>query len=132
MNRSVILLVDDERTILDSLKQQLRGLFGNRFVFETAEDVREAWEVLDDLLDGDTVRVVLVVSDWLMPGVRGDEFLVQVRARHPQIARVMLTGQADPAAIARAIDEAEVLHVLHKPWTVDDLRRVIETADAKP
>lgn len=130
MTEAVILLVDDERTILDSLKQQLRGLFGSRFGFETAEDVKEAWEVLDDLVGGTDVRVVLVVSDWLMPGIRGDEFLVQVRERHPHIARVMLTGQADAEAISRALSEAAVMQVLHKPWSVEDLRRVIEAAAA--
>ncbi len=126
----VILLVDDERTILDSLKQQLRGLFGTRFGFETAEDVKEAWEVLDELLSGNDVRVVLIVTDWLMPGIRGDEFLVQVRQRHPHIARVMLTGQADPEAISRALNEADVLKVLHKPWSAEELQHVIEAAAA--
>lgn len=130
MTEAVILLVDDERTLLDSLKQQLRGLFGSRFAFETAEDVKEAWEVLDELVHGSNARVVLVVSDWLMPGIRGDEFLVQVRERHPQIARVMLTGQADAEAISRALNEADVMEVLQKPWSVEDLRRVIEAATA--
>ena len=128
MSDAVIVLVDDERTILDSLKQQLRGMFGSRFSLETAEDVGEAWEVLDELLGRGEVRVVLVVSDWLMPGVRGDEFLVQVRERHPHIARVMLTGQADAAAIERVLTEAAVMQVIHKPWSAEDLRRVIEAA----
>ncbi len=127
MSDAVILLVDDDKTILDSLKQQLRNLFGKRFECETAEDVPEAWEVLDEL-EEDGVRVVLVVSDWLMPGIRGDEFLVQVRERHPHIARVMLTGQADASAIQRAIDEAGVMRVIHKPWSVEELQHVIEAA----
>ena len=41
MSEAVILLVDDERTLLQSLKQQLRRLFGARFQYETAEDVPE-------------------------------------------------------------------------------------------
>lgn len=124
MSDAVILLVDDERTILDSLKQQLRSMYGARFLYETAEDVAEAWEVLDEL-HADGERIVLIVSDWLMPGVRGDEFLVQVRARHPKIVRVMLTGQADPAAIGRALNEAKAVRVIQKPWSADDLREVI-------
>lgn len=127
MSEAVILLVDDERTILQSLKQQLRRLFGARFHYETAEDVPEAWEVLEELHDGGA-RVVVIVSDWLMPGVRGDEFLVQVRARHPDIVRVMLTGQADEAAIDRVVNEAAVTTVLHKPWSPDELRAVISGA----
>jgi CheY-like chemotaxis protein len=127
MSEAIILLVDDDKTILDSLKQQLRHVFGQRFRYETAEDVPEAWEVLGEL-EADAAQVVLIVSDWLMPGIRGDEFLVQVRARHPHIARVMLTGQADADALQRARDEAEVMRVIHKPWSLDDLREVIEAA----
>ena len=127
MTDRVILLVDDEKTILDSLKQQLRHLFGDRFVYETAEDVPEAWEVLDDLNEAGA-RVVLIVSDWLMPGVRGDEFLTEVRRKHPGIMRVLLTGQADEDALQRAREKAEVLRIIHKPWTKDDLRAVISAA----
>lgn len=127
MSDAVILLVDDERTILDSLKQQIRSMFGSRFQYETAEDVAEAWEVLDELHAGGQ-RIVLIVSDWLMPGVRGDEFLVQVRSKHPEIVRVMLTGQADESAIERVLNEAKVLRVLHKPWSADELREVIASA----
>ena len=68
------------------------------FVYETAEDVPEAWEVLEELEEMGA-EVVIIVSDWLMPGVRGDEFLIEVRRKHPQIARVMLTGQADEDAL---------------------------------
>ncbi len=127
MSDVAILLVDDEETILLSLKQQLRNLFGGRFQYETAEDVTEAWEVLEEL-HSSGARVVLVVSDWLMPGVRGDEFLVQVRAKHPDIVRVMLTGQADDAAIDRALGEAAVLRVIQKPWSIEELRDVINSA----
>jgi response regulator RpfG family c-di-GMP phosphodiesterase len=122
---AVILLVDDERTILDSLKGQLRNLFGRRFRYEAAENVPEAWEVLEEL-DSETIDVVLIVSDWLMPGVRGDEFLTAVRQRFPQTARVMLTGQADASAIQRAYDEAKVVKVMHKPWSIEELRLTVE------
>lgn len=125
MSAATILLVDDEKTILDSLKGQLRSGFGARFRYETAENVTEAWEVIDDL-EEDGVQLVVIVSDWLMPGVRGDEFLADVRRRMPHTVRVMLTGQADPAAIRRAYDEAAVQAVLRKPWSIREIFEVIE------
>jgi len=125
MSRPIILLVDDEKTILDSLRAELRTQFGRRFGYETAESAPEAWEVIEELVDRG-VRVVVVVSDWLMPGMRGDEFLARVRASHPAILRIMLTGQADASAIQRAHDEAHVFEVMHKPWSADDLRSTIE------
>jgi CheY-like chemotaxis protein len=122
--RPAILVVDDEETILHSLKAQLKGMFGRRFTYETAPSVGEAWEILDELADED-VTVVVIVSDWLMPGVRGDEFLANVRRRYPGIVRIMLTGQADSAAIERARTEAQVVRVLFKPWSADELRGTI-------
>lgn len=125
MTRGVILLVDDEQTILSSLKSQLRNTFGRRFTYETAESANEAWELIDELVR-EGVSVVVIVSDWLMPEVRGDEFLRDVRARYPGIVRILLTGHADVDAIRRAREEAEVFAVMHKPWSPEELKRTIE------
>lgn len=127
MPRAAILCVDDEAFVLQSLKEQLRRRFGGRFLYETASDASEAWDVIDELC-GDGIEVVLIVSDWLMPGVRGDEFLIQVHRRHPRVACVMLTGQADDEAIERARRDAALRACLHKPWDEAELTAVVEAA----
>ncbi|MGA0611228.1 response regulator [Caldimonas sp. KR1-144] len=127
MSRSAILCVDDETLILDSLKEQLLRLFGNRYLYETATDAAEAWEVIDEL-SREGIDLLVIVSDWLMPGVRGDEFLAQVHRRYPSIVKVMLTGQADAEAIERARREANLHACLHKPWSERELAQVIESA----
>ena len=78
MSKAAFVLVDDEKTLLDSLKVELRWYFGKRFTYETAENVSEAWEVIDELQEH-IFEVAAVVSDWLMPSVRGDDFLIEVR-----------------------------------------------------
>ncbi len=125
MTRTVILLVDDEKTVLDSLSEQLRRLYPQGIECETAESAEEAWELLQELSDED-IPVMVVVSDWLMPGQRGDEFLAQVRTKYPHIGRVMLTGQADPAALERARAEATAHQILFKPWRPEELREAIQ------
>ena len=130
MSDGVILLVDDEKTVLDALRSQVRTLFGGTLSCETAERVDEAWEVLEELIEQDGATVILVVSDWLMPGTRGDEFLGQVRDRYPHIVRVMLTGQADADALQRVHDEDLAQLLLYKPWGADDLKRAIQLAMA--
>ncbi len=124
MATKAILCVDDEETILESLKEQLKRSFGQRYLYEAANSAEEAMEVIDELI-GDSVEVLIIVSDWLMPGTRGDEFLVQVHQRYPQIVTVMLTGQADKAAIDRARQEANLYCCLQKPWTEEDLVNTI-------
>lgn len=126
---TVILLVDDEKTVLDSLCSQLGGLYPHGVEFEAAESAEEAWEVLEHLEEEDA-RVIVVVSDWLMPGQRGDEFLAQVRRRFPGIGRILLTGHADPAALERARTEAAVHRILFKPWRPEELREAIQSSIA--
>lgn len=72
--------------------------------------------------------MIAIVSDWLMPGIKGDEFLIQIHQRFPNLVTVMLTGQADEAAIERAKKEANLHACLHKPWTEEDLTQIITTA----
>lgn len=126
---TVILLVDDEKTVLDSLCSQLGGMYPTGMEFEAAESAAEAWEVLEEL-EGQDANVIVVVSDWMMPGQRGDEFLALVRARFPGIGRILLTGHADPAALERARTEASVHRILFKPWRPEDLREAIQASVA--
>jgi DNA-binding NtrC family response regulator len=44
----------------------------------------------------------VIVSDWLMPGMKGDDFLVEAHKRVPTVVKIMLSGQAEQAAVDRA------------------------------
>ncbi len=127
MSESAIICVDDEVIILDSLKEQLKRKFGDRFIYEMAESAEEAWEIVEELYEDD-IQIIAIVSDWLMPGTKGDEFLIQIHERFPNIVKVMLTGQADEDAIARAKEEADLHACIYKPWTESELTEVIVTA----
>ena len=127
MSESAIICVDDEVVILDSLKKQLKRQFGEQFIYEVAESAEEAWEIIEEL-NYDGIEVIVIVSDWLMPGTKGDEFLIQIHQKFPQVIKVMLTGQADEVAIERAKKEANLHACLYKPWTEEDLTRIITTA----
>ena len=127
MPESAIICVDDEVVILDSLKEQLKRSFGNNFIYEVAESAEEAWEVIEEL-QSDDIDIIVIVSDWLMPGTKGDEFLIQIHQRFPQLIKIMLTGQANEAAITRAKKEANLHACLYKPWTEEELARIIMTA----
>ncbi|HPM01339.1 MAG: response regulator [Candidatus Cloacimonetes bacterium] len=124
-NKPVILCVDDEKIILDSLKMQLKNHFNDMFVYETAENASDALDLIDELV-GDGVRILIIVSDWLMPGIKGDDFLILVHEKYPEIIKVLLTGQADEQAIQRAYEKANLLKCLHKPWHEKELVEVIQ------
>jgi CheY-like chemotaxis protein len=124
MCHSAILCVDDEVAILETLKEQLVRCFGKSYSYEIAESVEEAWEIIE-ILQEEGTQIVVIVSDWLMPGVKGDEFLIQAHRRFPELVSILLTGQADEVAIARAKQEANLHACLYKPWTEEELSQVI-------
>src|SRR3972149_61436 len=72
--------------------------------------------------------VHVIISDYMMPGMNGAEFLKQARARWPQTIRIMLTGHADTNAVMGAIKEGAVYKFILKPWNDDDLRVTVALA----
>jgi DNA-binding NtrC family response regulator len=130
--KKAILCVDDESLVLHSLRTQLKGHFGNQFTYEIAESADDAWEVIEELVD-EGVEILLIVSDWLMPGIKGDEFLIQVHGRYPRIITFMLTGQADDSAVENARQNAALRACFHKPWMEDELLSAIcEALEVSP
>lgn len=131
MSNISIVCVDDEPTILLTLKKSLQNHFGRRFVYETASSAEEAFEVIDELV-ADGIRVVLVISDWLMPGMRGDEFLILVKQKYPNVHTIMITGQADEAAKERVLKVAQALRIFDKPWNATELFELINKVCPEP
>ena len=124
--KGVLLCVDDELIVLTALKDQLRRAFGSEFHIDVAESAEEALELLDELSEQGH-RLLVIVSDWLMPGMKGDEFLVQAHQRFPTVVKIMLSGQAQQDAVDRAKREAGLHDFLAKPWNATEL---VETINA--
>lgn len=118
--RLVILCVDDERIVLSGLRDQLRRAFGRELLLETAESGEEGIEVMDEL-DEDGQTLALVISDQLMPGMRGEAFLAEVHRRDPRILTILLTGQASADAVGAAVNQAKLYRYIAKPWDEHDL-----------
>lgn len=113
-----ILLVDDEPAILDGLRRQLR----KKFTVHTATSGADALE----LLQSETVAVV--VSDMRMPQMDGATFLSRVRGLHPDVVRILLTGQTDTQAAIQAVNEGQIYRFLTKPCPPDVLSDEITNA----
>ena len=120
MEKGVLLCVDDEVIVLTALKDQLRRAFGSDFVIDVAESAEEALELLEELAEQGH-KVLVIVSDWLMPGMKGDEFLIQAHQKFPTVVKIMLSGQAEQAAVDRARREAGLHEFLAKPWNAAEL-----------
>ncbi len=127
MKKPVIICVDDELTILESLKIELKKVLGDDYVIETAEGSEEALDLLEETLESD-YEIALIISDYLMPKLRGDELLKRVHEKLPKTLKIMLTGQADLEAVGNAIKYAKLYRYIAKPWQTEDLSLTVKEA----
>lgn len=120
MKRHKILIVDDEPFVRRALERALREI-DNTEVIE-AESGPKALELIEEH------EVHLVISDERMPEMTGVELLKEVKRRHPDVIRIILTGYADIKAAIAAINEGEIYRYLTKPWDADDLLLTVRQA----
>ena len=111
---ATLLLVDDEASILSSLRRLLRPA---GYKIHLAESGWAGLEILE------REPVDLVVSDMRMPEMNGAQFLEQVRSRWPETTRILLTGYADVSSTVDAINRGEIYRYISKPW--DDTQLVL-------
>ncbi len=131
MPKPVVICVDDEPTVLASLKIELKRILGDACLIETAEDGTEALELFEELQQSDEYEVALVLADYIMPGLKGDELLHHIHDRSPQTLNVMISGQADLEAVSDALRSARLYRYISKPWTGEDLNITIVEAVQK-
>ncbi len=124
----IILCVDDEKIILDSLKIQLANFFEGDCQIELAESGEEALEIIEDLKNSGQGVPQVIISDQIMPGMKGDEFLSKVNEICDECLKILLTGQADKDHIIAAINKARLYRYIAKPWDQMDLNLTVKEA----
>lgn len=109
------LVVDDSATLRTLVRKVLVSKFGSKQIFE-AGDGAEARKVLEEQ------SIDIILSDWEMPNVSGDEFLFQVRNSPlwKGIPFIMMTSHGGRDFIMTAIQNG-VTHYLVKPFTAAEL-----------
>ena len=116
-----LLLVDDETSIVSSLKRLLRG-DGYRIL--TANSGSDGLKILAE----HTVDVI--VSDQRMPEMTGVEFLRTVRQLYPDTVRIVLSGFTELQTVTDAVNAGAIYKFLTKPWDDEQLRSHIQEAVA--
>jgi DNA-binding NtrC family response regulator len=114
-----ILFVDDDEDIRLGLELSLRKL---HYQLEFAASPHEALRILA------TRPADVVISDHLMPGMTGLEFLNIVHDRFPDTVRIMLTGHADIQTAIKAINQGEIYRFLTKPCDPVELQVTLHLA----
>ena len=118
VSRDEILVVDDERPLLDVFAEAL----STRFNVTTATSAREA----EFIMRKKTFKVV--VADHLMPGGNGMSFLVRAREEFPHMQRILVTGYMKPEMLLRSVNEAALFRYLLKPVSMMELVNTVQEA----
>lgn len=127
MKEAAIICVDDERVVLNGLQSQLSRDFGREYVIELAESAEEALELAEELME-EGRDVPVIITDQMMPGMKGHELLIEIHGRSPQTFKILLTGQSDISAISEAVNNANLYRYIAKPWDGTDLILTVKEA----
>ncbi|MCP4039101.1 MAG: response regulator [bacterium] len=119
--RATLLIVDDEPHILSAMRRTLR---------------REGYDLL--LAEGPTAALAwlaersvdLVLSDQMMPVMRGTELLEEVARRQPRAARMLITGWTDDVG-GEDLERIGISTPLTKPWEDAELKEALRKALAQ-
>ena len=114
--KPTVLLVDDEESILNSLRRLLRG---QPYDVLLATSGAQALEIMAQQ------PIDLVMSDARMPNMDGATLLALIHQRYPDTVRIMLTGYADPSAIIKAINDGQIHRYISKPWHDEEMLLVL-------
>jgi response regulator RpfG family c-di-GMP phosphodiesterase len=124
MEKMTIICIDDENVVLRSLKNELIYMFSGTYSVEVAESGQEALDILQELT-AEGIEVPVVICDYIMPGMKGDEVLGKIHAAYPDIITVMLTGRAVTQGVINAVNNACLFRYVEKPWTGEILKAAV-------
>ena len=129
--RVTVLCVDDNVDVLNALRRQLRAGLGPGTRVLLADHAPLALERLRSLLADGESRIVLI-SDWLMPGMRGDQFVAEASEASGSLPTVVLSGHITEEATQALQQHPHVLGILPKPWDEDELLALLTSALREP
>lgn len=114
-----LIFVDDEPLVLQGLRRSLHAMRA-QWSMEFADSAAQALERMkQEPFD-------VVVTDMRMPGMDGCQFLHEVKARHPQTIRIVLSGQSSREALLRSLAPSH--QFLSKPCDTEELKERITKA----
>jgi len=115
-----VLFVDDEQSIRNAIER----------MYQEREDVRCLFAATgqEGLAILEREEVWVVVSDYLMPGMRGTSLLSQSRDVRPDTVRILMTAYADLSIAIDAINKSEAYRFMTKPWNNQELMDTVDEA----
>jgi CheY-like chemotaxis protein len=116
-----ILIVDDEEIILQSVRKVLKADDEHEFLVDTALSAAEGLELISP------GKYDIVITDLMMPGIDGLEFIDGIRSVDRETRIIMITGYATMRTALQALRKGAFDYIA-KPFTREELRGVVKNA----
>ncbi len=116
-HKRIVLFVDDEKEILNSITRQLRN---SEFTVVCAGSSSEALQILSKK------NIQVLITDEKMPTMTGIELLQKVKTQSPDTIRMILSGYTDSKTLIQSINRGEVYRFIAKPWKKNELTEIIK------
>ena len=117
--RHTVMLVDDEESILNSLRRLLRGKPYDLLLATSGAQALSFFELHP---------IDMIVCDARMPFMDGPTLLREVHKRDPTCMNILLTGYADMSMITQAISDGYIFRYISKPWDDEELQLALDEA----
>lgn len=117
--QGTLLIVDDEKNILNSLRRVFEPL---NYKVLTAQSAQEGLTILDNQ------SIDVIISDMRMPIMDGAAFLKVAAQKWPETRRLLLTGHAEVDSAISAINEGKIDFYINKPWNNEQLIKIVYEA----
>jgi response regulator RpfG family c-di-GMP phosphodiesterase len=117
--RHTVMLVDDEESILNSLRRLLRGKPYDLLLATSGAQALSLFELHP---------IDMIVCDARMPFMDGPTLLREVHKRDPTCMNILLTGYADMSMITQAISDGYIFRYISKPWDDEELQLALDEA----
>jgi putative nucleotidyltransferase with HDIG domain len=114
-----VLYVDDEAALCRAFERALRS---PEMKVTTTTSPPEAVELMS------TQAFDVIATDYRMPDINGIEILRTARERAPDARRLLVSGRIEGEVEESILRDADIDHIVIKPWTLDELRRVVRRA----
>lgn len=121
--RGLVVVVDDEQHVLNALRRELRS---SGYDVETFRNPIDALKQLRM-----ETNVYALITDYSMPTVRGDRFLVQVQKEFPNLPCLVISGHITRDTVVLLGKSAKITRMLPKPWDRDVLIQTLQELGAR-
>lgn len=117
INKSGILIVDDERTVMDSLNRILQVLGYNVYTARSGRDGLKTFQKNKE-------SIKLILSDMLMPGFSGKDLFYEIKKVDKKIKFVIVSAFSASQEVSQMMKDG-LDGFLQKPFSLDNLKSVL-------